>query len=244
MYKEITLLLDKLGFGDFLRPVIRCLREQSLMLARLRFLWRRPRQIDAYFQNHEIRMLHLGASDRILVGWLNSDLEPAGKSHVFLDATKRFPFGDGSLDFVFSEHFIEHIDRSEGERCMREIYRCLKPGGVMRVATPNLIRYVQLFRANLEPRETEYLRQFQEKFHLNSISPCISLNHLVYNWGHRFLYDEAELIRLIQSAGFTTISQAPVGKSDYAQLVKIEQHAKFYGNEMNEFETMVLEATK
>ena len=239
----ITKLLDTVGLGSFLRPVIRCVREQSVLLARVPLLMRRARQIEAYFQSHDVHMLHLGASDKILSGWLNSDLEPTN-NNMYLDATKRFPFADASLDFVFSEHFIEHIDRPDGERCMREIYRCLKPGGVMRVASPNLSRYVDLFRANLEPREIEYLRRFQEKFHLSAISPCLALNHLVYNWGHRFLYDESELVSLIRSAGFRAVSPTAVGKSDYPQLSQIEQHGKFYGDEMNEFETMVYEATK
>jgi predicted SAM-dependent methyltransferase len=244
MKKTITILLDSLGLGSFLRPLIRCLREQSVLLGRVRFLCKRSRQIKAYFNSHSIRALHLGASARILDGWLNSDLEPASKNHVFIDATKPFPLSDSSLDFVFSEHFIEHIEQHDGERCMKEIYRCLKPGGVMRVATPNLIKYIHLFRENLTSRESDHLLSFQEKFHLSRISPCIALNHLIYNWGHRFLYDDFELIKLMHSAGFTEIQRASVGKSLHTQLENIEQHAKFYGDEMNDFETMVFEATK
>jgi SAM-dependent methyltransferase len=40
------------------------------------------------------------------------------------------PFGDGSLDFVFSEHVFQHIaDASVIERYLAEITRVLRPGG-------------------------------------------------------------------------------------------------------------------
>jgi SAM-dependent methyltransferase len=189
-------------------------------------------------------MLQLGASDKSLMGWLNSDLDPVCFKDIFLDATKRFPLPNSTIDFVFSEHFFEHIDRLEGEHCAKEVYRCLKPGGVMRLATPNLQRYIGLFRSDLDPSEADHLNRFKDKFRLSSISPCLALNHLMYNWGHRFLYNESELIAMLKAAGFQTIKSVAVGKSSYPQLSDLEQHWKFYGKEMNDFETMVFEATK
>jgi predicted SAM-dependent methyltransferase len=190
------------------------------------------------------KKLHLGASDKFIEGWLNSDIDTVSKRVVYLDATKEFPLPDASLDFVFCEHFIEHIDRTEGEFCLRQVHRCLKPGGVVRIATPNLSKYAALFRDNLAPAEQRHLELFQAKFHLQDINACIALNHLVYNWGHRFLYTLDELLAMLAAAGFGQVEATPVGQSKHTALKGLEQHARFYGEEMNLFETMVVEATK
>jgi predicted SAM-dependent methyltransferase len=157
---------------------------------------------------------------------------------------KYFRFPIHAFDFVFCEHFIEHIDRAEGQFCMQQVYRCLKSGGVVRIATPNLAKYVGLFRENLEEDEQRHLKLFQAKFNLKAISACIALNHLVYNWGHKFLYTCDELLAMLQAAGFTKMEAAKVGESKRQALHGLEQHQKFYGDEMNQFETMVVEAVK
>ncbi|GHU06730.1 hypothetical protein FACS1894158_14070 [Betaproteobacteria bacterium] len=47
------------------------------------------------------------------------------------------PFSDRSYGLVYCEHFIEHLDRREGMRLLREIRRVLKPGGILRLAMPD-----------------------------------------------------------------------------------------------------------
>lgn len=244
MNQTIPKCLDQLRVGNFLRPVVRCARELRRMLSTIPKLAGRGKQITAYLHTHPIKKLHLGASDKFLDGWLNSDIEPVSHSGIYLDATKVFPLPDSCLDFVFCEHFIEHIDRIEGEFCMKQVYRCLKPGGVVRIATPDLSKYVGLFRGNLEAGEQRHLKLFQAKFNLKDINACIALNHLVYNWGHKFLYTRDELSAMLTAAGFTKIETTKVSESKHEVLQGLEQHQKFYGDEMNQFETMVVEATK
>lgn len=224
--------------------MVRCFREQKRMLSAVPKLIRRRSQIEAYLNSHSVRKLHLGASDKFLDGWLNSDIEPVSDREIYLDATKVFPLPDSCLDFVFCEHFIEHIGRAEGEFCMKQVHRCLKSGGVIHVATPDLSKYVGLFQENLEQCEQRHLKLFQAKFNIKDINACIALNHLVYNWGHKFLYTRDELFSVLRAAGFTKIEAAKVGESKYAALQNLEQHQKFYGDEMNQFETMVVEAVK
>src|SRR5689334_20997101 len=101
-------ILDNCGVGPLLRPVVHCVREQRRYLARIPLLVSRHSAIERYFRLHPSRKLHLGASDKLLPGWLNSDLEPSAPECIFLDATTTFPFADASLDYVFCEHFVEH----------------------------------------------------------------------------------------------------------------------------------------
>lgn len=49
-------------------------------------------------------------------------------------------YGDGTFDFVFSFHALEHM--TEPDRVLREINRVLKPGGVFLIGTPNARRLI------------------------------------------------------------------------------------------------------
>lgn len=47
------------------------------------------------------------------------------------------PFESSSLEFIFSEHFLEHLFFDEALSLMRECYRILKPFGVIRTCVPD-----------------------------------------------------------------------------------------------------------
>lgn len=75
-------------------------------------------------------------------GWLNADLI-AGD--IYLDATKRLPLPDGCFGFIFAAQFIEHVSLRDGRRFSEECYRILRPGGVIRLSSPDLDRLVDVY---------------------------------------------------------------------------------------------------
>jgi hypothetical protein len=105
--------------------------------------------------------LHFGCGPRVLKGWINIDLayEPyenylkyygdmhypsrirGGREEFYaLDVTKEpLPLPDNSVDVVFHEDFIEHLDQRGQILFLAETLRVLKKGGIHRVNTPDLI---------------------------------------------------------------------------------------------------------
>ena len=65
---------------------------------------------------------------------------------MYLDATQTFPLPDCSFDYIFSEHMIEHVTYQNGKRMILECYRVLKPGGLLRISTPDLSFLVDLYK--------------------------------------------------------------------------------------------------
>ena len=49
----------------------------------------------------------------------------------------RFDFPENTFDFIYSEHFLEHLFIDEALELLKESRRILKPGGVMRIVTPD-----------------------------------------------------------------------------------------------------------
>lgn len=202
---------------------------------------------EAYLTSHTMRKLQLGSGTNVLDGWLNTDLVPASDAVVYLDTTRRFPFADATFDYVFSEHHLEHITYEEGLFALSECYRILKPGGRIRLATPNLGTLLGLYTPQPDERQQRYMRFIAEHF-LPGISdpqPVFVINNAFRNWGHQFLYDRATLQQTLTHVGFLDICFLHPGESNHQPLCQLEMHGQFIGDEeINQFETMVVEARR
>ncbi len=57
---------------------------------------------------------------------------------IYWDLRRGIPFGDATFDAVYHCHFLEHLPRPEAAKFLAECYRVLAPGGILRVAVPDL----------------------------------------------------------------------------------------------------------
>ena len=123
---------------------------------------RRRRKATAFMQNymatHQLRKLHVGCGGNYLESWLNSDLIPDNNTIVTLDAAKPFPLPLSSFDYVYSEHLIEHLNFVQQLNFLKESYRILKPGGKIRIATPDFDFLAKLAGNKKSEFENEYLK--------------------------------------------------------------------------------------
>jgi predicted SAM-dependent methyltransferase len=136
--------------------------------------------------------LHLGCGSIYLPGWVNVDLD-SPQADMNLDLCERLPFEDESVESIYSEHFIEHIGRDDARRLLLECRRVLRPGGVIRISTPDL-KFLAL--TYLAKNITEWGDMWSPS------SPCLLMNEGMRSWGHQFLYDADEMELLFFEVGF------------------------------------------
>jgi len=221
----------------------------------LRLLWRGVRRkkarlvrgsaIASYLASHEVRKLHIGAGHNLLPGWLNTDRNPSTGA-VYLDATEPFPFGEETFDYVFSEHLIEHLSYRSGVAMLKECHRVLKPGGAIRIATPDLERIVSLKRAFPGSVQERYARWLAKSYYPSAAEgnwSAYAINQAFRGWGHQFLYDRETLQAVLERVRFVGVRPQPFGQSDDENLAGVEGHGSDGNRRMSEFETMILEAT-
>jgi predicted SAM-dependent methyltransferase len=201
--------------------------------------------VRAYFSEHKIRKLHIGCGDRLMDGWLNTDYRPASKSIMCLDARKPFALESNTFDYIFSEHMIEHISYSYGQKMLTECFRILKPSGKIRLSTPDLAFFVKLYRADKSELEREYI-QWNTKTFIEwapEAHETFVINNSVRAWGHQFIYDANTLKKAMESVGFSNIVERKMHESDDAALRSLESEARM-PPEFTRLETFTLEGTK
>jgi len=210
-------------------------------------LARRPYQIREYLiKSKGFAGLQIGAGYHQLSEWLKTDLEPVDLKTVYMDATKRFPFPNNTFNYIVAEHIIEHVPYGDALKMLQECRRVLKDEGVVRISTPNIELTHQLMHPPLTPTLQRYVswsnRMSEDMDNLNSAIHVV--NRLQHEWGHQFLYDTQTLIASLRRSGFTRIAECTPNKSDHAALTNVDHHAKEIGEEFNELESLIVEATK
>jgi predicted SAM-dependent methyltransferase len=221
-------------------------RKTREALARRRIERDRQKRITKYFYEHQVRKLQIGSSTNVLEGWLNTDLLPNTEEIMFLDATDRFPFEDFTFNYVFSEHMIEHIEYSKGINMLHECFRILKPGGKIRIATPDLYFLVDLYKSEKTELQSRYISWAVHTFlpHVGIHHDTFVINNFFRSWGHRFIYDFKTLNDAMSRTGYINIAHYRPSESDDQNLQGIEAHSKWIPDEFNRLETFVLEGSK
>lgn len=194
-------------------------------------------------ENHRPK-LQIGGGSRLLNGWLNTDITLAG-GVFYMDATAKFPFKDNVFEYIFTEHMIEHVGFDEGRAMLRECHRVLKPGGAIRVVTPDLARLAVIYNGDGPPAADDYFTFFRQHFvpEGQPATRAAIANSFVRSWGHQFIYDEETLRALLEGCGFTGMVRQRLGQSDHAELGGLE-HESRYPPGLLDYESVALEATK
>jgi predicted SAM-dependent methyltransferase len=201
--------------------------------------------IDKYFASQKIKKLQIGCGGNILKGWLNSDYQPKSDKILHLDVTKSFPFKENLLDYVFSEHMVSQFTYLQGSKMFAECYRILKPGGKLRLSTPDLSFLIDLYKSEKSELQKAYLKWATESF-IKTAPYCedtFVINNFVRDWDHKFIYDEKVLRYSLEKVGFAEIKKCDLRDSEDEALQGLENVGRMPAGFL-ELESVTIEAIK
>jgi predicted SAM-dependent methyltransferase len=184
-----------------------------------------------------LQKVHLGPGQRNYIrGWINVDANAfTAKCDVWADLRHPLPFRDSSLDAVYSHHVVEHLPDMAGH--LSEVRRCLKPGGIYRIAGPNGDSAIRKFIDG----DSAWFGDWPDK--RRSMGGRLN-NFILCRNEHLAILTESYLRELMEDAGFSQIRTCQVATETGAQELFADCLAFEHETDFTNPHTLVLEGTK
>lgn len=143
--------------------------------------------------------LNLGGGPVKIEGFTTVDLHDADVVHDL--GVFPWPFEDNSVDEILASHVLEHFTREGGIGFLMECYRILKPGGVLRLAVPDMDKFITAhLTGDFSPLEGYAWTD------LNAFMGG-GRNEPVHAMRHQYMYCDASLRHYLRVTGFGDIGR-------------------------------------
>lgn len=166
------------------------------------------------FDDHRI-MINLGSGHWKFDGWVNVDLDADSRPDVCADLSAGLPFRDQCADFMHSEDFIDQLTLEQAAGFLRECHRILKPGGVIRVLTPDVEQLADLYLHRPEALKALWHEHVGVPLSYGTAAEILNIGMRFA--GHTFLYDAETFAQLAADCGFR-VARVTFQASEFPQL--------------------------
>ena len=146
--------------------------------------------------------LHLGCGKRFIPGFTHLDIQQHPHVAIVSSVDRLEMFADGSVDLIYASHLLEHFGRHDTERVLKEWFRVLRPGGVLRLAVPDFERAIEVYRKHGDLEMVKFLVGGQRDEH--------DL--------HRNLFDRRSLEAMLKRVGFKEVREWDWRKTEHANI--------------------------
>jgi predicted SAM-dependent methyltransferase len=127
------------------------------------------------------------------------------------DVAKRLPLSDGSVEVLYSSHMLEHLDREDTSLFLKEVRRVLCPGGIIRLAVPDIHKHVQQY---IESGDADAFIAGTLLCHPYPRTIVHRLRILLVGTRHhQWMYDGVSLCRLLLAHGFVKVEIMQAGET-------------------------------
>ena len=110
---------------------------------------------------------------------------------------------------ILLEHVLEHLNILDGINLIKELYRILKPGGILRISVPSLKIYSNYYLNSVVP---------SEKFNMWNECRSEAMWNLSFNYGHNCAYDFELLKKVISESSFEKVYESSFNESKNIML--------------------------
>lgn len=229
-YNKLYGIIKKIFLAYKYQEIYIIIRKIYTIILRFRII---PKRINAN--------IGCGKNPIINEHWVNFDIVPSSNVY-YIDVSKPIPLSDKQFSLIFTEHMIEHISKIEAKRFLKECFRLLIKGGVIRIATTDLNKILKLSDTN----NNDSIKYIYELSNLlgTKLFAGEAINSIFYGHGHKYIYSFETIKSLLIEVGFVNIKKCKMYISEHIALNNLEKHHLTVGKFISEFETLVVEAEK
>ncbi len=168
-----------------------------------------------------LRRLNWGCGTVARAGWLNSDCKARPGVDLVGDIRDGLPLPADSLDYAVSIHALQDLPHRDLLPALQELHRVLKPGGVLRLALPDLDRAIDAYRRG------------DHRYFLIPDSEARSLGgklcvQMLWYGALRSIFTYDFVAELLAKAGFTEVTRCRYGEtaSPHAEIVELDNRER------------------
>lgn len=164
-------------------------------------------------------------------GWIVTNVNAVTRN--FLDATKRWPVEDASVSHVYADNVVEHLPLEATRSMLVEAHRCMRPGGIIRLITPDVRAHVDMYLAGSSALDEAAARHYRD-LGLKVEHPIDVLRIPIGEFGHHegYVFDFETLRAELERAGFSSVIRTDAGSSSHPEFAGLDQRASEGGAQL------------
>ena len=181
-------------------------------------------------EDQGVRRLNWGCGEWTVEGWINADVKKHDGVDLVGDIRDGLKLDSDSIDYAVSVHALPEIPYTELVSTLAELRRVLKPGGVLRLALPDLDKGIEAYHR----RDSSYFKVPDED--AESVSSKFVTQMVWYGYS-RSLFTHEFIEEQLLKAGFSAVHHCAFKQtaSPYADIVALDNR---------EQESLFVEAVK
>lgn len=170
-------------------------------------------------------LLNVGCGSNVFPEFINLDYNWRPGIDICWNIERGLPLANGSLLGIFSEHCLEHVGYWACVDVLKEFFRILAPGGVVRIIVPDAGLYLTLYGKSVQgelvrfPYVDESGLADREEDGKIKFTPMMAVNRIFRGYGHMFAYDFETLASMLAYSGFKNIEKVEYRKGRYEALL-------------------------
>jgi predicted SAM-dependent methyltransferase len=125
------------------------------------------------------------------------------------------PFKKDSVQFIFTSHFLEHLKEEQTRKLIKDCFRVLKKGGVIRIVVPDL---------DFEVKEMEEkINEYKKNKNTLNLQRYLTVPEHKSEFGfHKRIYNFSELKQILEEAGFKNTFRRKLYQGNLPNLRKLD----------------------
>lgn len=164
-----------------------------------------------------LKRLNWGCGGHTLPGWINSDNKTGSHINLSCDIREGLPLETGSMDYVVSIHALPEVPYDGLVPVLQELRRVLRPGGVIRLCLPDLLKGIEAYRRG----DRDYFLIPDED--AKSIGAKL-ITQLIWYGYSRTLFTSEFIEEMLIKAGFSKVNHCAYRKtaSEFPEIVDLD----------------------
>lgn len=135
--------------------------------------------------------IHLGCGPINAQGFINVDIRPYSHIHYIQEVENLSIFPHEYADLIYASHILEHISHNKISAVLKEWWRVLKRGGILRISVPDFEKIINIYLS-------------ERKDIKSIIGPLMGGQDNSYNF-HKSVFNEHYLKELLLLTGFREV---------------------------------------